>query len=248
MAALPYFSLLTQRINFVLTFCQQMRMRKHMRAICTTAAISLISAVALSGPGNAAGLCQKYGPQTQRHIASAAGENAEHKGPGFKVFAGADKHGGYKCNESDWLSPAELKAPTGDVCSGLKPGDTIQVHWVHTSCETSPGKGLSSCLSEQCANSALRVEAQAFVVVNDPKALDFTKFAYDGNVVNGLHQAKALPCLRPFPRRCTLLPSRNASRNSKIDEREHKEKPGVVTRLKRGTTSGAGYLGNRFSV
>ena len=147
----------------------------------------------LERPGNAAGLCQKYSPQTPRDIASAAGENAEHKAPGFKVFAGADKYGGYKCNESDSLSPAELKAPTGDVCSGLKPGDTIQVHWVHTSCETSPGKGLSSCLSEQCANSALRVEAQAFVVVNDPKALDFTKFAYDGNVVNGLHQAKALP-------------------------------------------------------
>ena len=119
-------------------------MRKHMRAICTTAAISLLSAVALSGPGNAAGLCQKYGPQTPRDIASAAGENdrvfalapssaelnlcnihfhknAEQTAPGLKVFVGADKHGGYKCNECDSLSTAELKAPARDVCSGVKP-------------------------------------------------------------------------------------------------------------------------------
>lgn len=117
----------------------------------------------------------------------------EHKGPGFSIFAGKGKHGGYQCNDSAKLSAAELKAPAKPVCKGVKPGDTIEVHWVHTSCATKPGKGLGSCLSAACANPQLRVEAQTFLVVNDPKAADFSDFVYAGNVVNGLHQAKALP-------------------------------------------------------
>jgi hypothetical protein len=117
---------------------------------------------------------------------------AEHKGPGFAVFAGAGEHGGYKCNDSTKLSPAELTAPQGKVC-GLKPGDTIEVHWVFSSCDVAPGKGLGSCLSEQCANPALRVETQVFLVVNDPKADDFAKYDYAGGAAKGLHQPKALP-------------------------------------------------------
>ena len=48
-------------------------------------------------------------------------------------------------------------------------------------------------MSEACANPQLRVEAQVFLVVNDPNALDFADFAYAGTMVNGLHQARALP-------------------------------------------------------
>jgi len=66
--------------------------------------------------------------------------------------------------------------PKGDVCHGLK-----------------PGKGLGSCLSQSGANPNLRVETQAFMAVNDSSALNFNDLTYDGNRVNGYHQAKALP-------------------------------------------------------
>jgi len=75
----------------------------------------------------------------------------------------------------------------------LRPPSNLFSEHLQTPWQTSPGEGLGSCLLEQCANPALRVEAQAFVIVNDPKALDFTEFAYGGNVVNGLRQAKVLP-------------------------------------------------------
>ncbi len=161
-------------------------------------------------------LCTGYGPQTPRDISSKTGTNprtftlapdaskmnlcdihthtnAEHKGPGFSVFVGGGEHGGFKCNETDQLTEAELKDPGELAYHGVKPGDTIEVHWVYTSCEAGPGPGLGSCLTDSCANPQLRVEAQVFLVVNDPQALDFTDFAYEGNKVDGLYQAKALP-------------------------------------------------------
>ena len=128
-------------------------------------------------------------------------KNAEHKAKGFSIYAGdGDGHGyesGYQCAISKKLSAAEL-APAGKpICKGehgdIKPGDTIEVHWVHSSCDVKPGNGLGSCLSASCSNPELRVETQVFTVVNDPKALDFTKFDYDGTMVNGYHQAKSIP-------------------------------------------------------
>jgi hypothetical protein len=168
------------------------------------------------GPAQSADICQKYGPQTPRDITKKEGKNmrlfaiapraralnlcnihfhtnAEHKGPGYAVFAGPGEHGGYKCNGTAKLSKAEMTTPENGACKGLKAGDTVEVHWVYTSCETAPGQGLGSCLSEQCANPALRVEAQVFLVVNDPKAGSFAKYDYAGSAVRGLHQAKALP-------------------------------------------------------
>ena len=165
---------------------------------------------------HAADICQKYGPQTPRDITKKNGNNprtfalarpsramnlcnihfhtnAEHKGPGYAVFAGKGEHGGYKCNDSAKLSKAEMASPEHGACHGLKAGDTIEVHWVFTSCDVAPGKGLGSCLSEQCVNPELRVEAQVFLVTNNPKADNFAKYAYAGNVVQGLHQPKALP-------------------------------------------------------
>ncbi|WP_416898471.1 MAG: delta-class carbonic anhydrase [Minwuia sp.] len=173
---------------------------------------------AIAAPVAASETCVGFGPQTPRDIAAAAGSNtqvfplapaassmnlcnihthtnAEHKGPGFSVFAGPGDHGGYKCNNSDTLTEAELKDPADGhgAYHGVKPGDTIEVHWVHTSCAISPGPGLGSCLSDACANPTLRVETQVFLVVNDPDALDFGDFAYQGNVVKGRHQPKSLP-------------------------------------------------------
>lgn len=128
-------------------------------------------------------------------------KNAEHKTKAFAIYAGdGDGHGyesGYQCAISKTLTPAELAPTKESICKGehseLKPGDTIEVHWVHSSCDIKPGAGLGSCLSEACANPDLRVETQVFTLVNDPKALNFNDMDHDGNTVNGYHQAKKLP-------------------------------------------------------
>lgn len=128
-------------------------------------------------------------------------KNAEHKASAFSVYAGeGDGHGhesGYLCNASKQLNAAELAPAAKPICKGehgaLKPGDTIEVHWVYSSCDVKPGQGLGACLSASCANPALRVETQVFTVVNDPKALDFTTLDYGGGLVDGYHQAKAIP-------------------------------------------------------
>ncbi|HRD75658.1 MAG TPA: delta-class carbonic anhydrase [Hyphomicrobiaceae bacterium] len=126
--------------------------------------------------------------------------NAEHRGPGFLKRASAgDKRGGFICNMTGSLSASELAMPAGSVCAdhktgkGLKTGDTIEVHWVHTSCpvKTEPGKGLKLCVS--CANPFLRVESQVFLLVNDPSATDFRKFDLASGTRDGYLHAKALP-------------------------------------------------------
>lgn len=163
--------------------------------------------------------CKDYGPQTPRDIDKLTGENkrifsiaphykkmnlcnihfhnnAEHKAKDFSIYAGKGKHGhggGYQCQSSKSLTRAELTSPKYSICKGLKPGDTIEVHWVHSSCDIKPGKGLASCLSDKCANPNLRVETQVFTVVNDRSALNFSDLTYNENMVNGYHQAKALP-------------------------------------------------------
>ena len=176
----------------------------------------LAIALLVGASAQAGETCQKFGPQTPRDITLKAGSNtrlfplapsstqmnlcnlhfhvnAEHKGPGFSVSGGPGEHGGYKCNETSELTQAELKSPEGGACQGLQPGDTIEVHWVYTSCDVAPGKGLESCLSEQCGNPTLRVEAQVFVVVNNNSAANFADFDYGGTSASALHQPKSLP-------------------------------------------------------
>ena len=164
-------------------------------------------------------LCTDMGPQTPRDISNMSGKNlmefamapastemnlcnihthtnAEHKGPGFSVFVNASDSGGYACNDASSLTDLELFDPYQGkgAYKGVKPGDTIEVHWVHSSCDVSPGEGLGSCLTDTCTDPLLRVEAQVFLVVNDPEnALDFTKMAYGGNMEGGKHQAKMIP-------------------------------------------------------
>lgn len=158
-------------------------------------------------------ICEGFGPQTPRDITKKAGSNpvegelapdydemnlcnihfhkhAEHKGPDFSVFKGDSDHGGYACNMEAKLTDAEKK-PAKGACGELEVGDTIEVHWVHTNCSVAPGPGLSSCLSEKCANPQLRVEAEVFLLVNDRRALDFNDFDYRGKR-KGYHQAKKI--------------------------------------------------------
>ena len=165
--------------------------------------------------------CDGFGPQTPRDIDSLVGENkrifslappaeqlnlcnihfhenAEHKAKDFSVFAGSGDNGGYQCAISKTLSAAELKMPKQKICGGLKPGATVEVHWVHSSCNVTPGEGLGACASGDCAsgdcvNPTLRVETQVFTLVNDASAMNFNDFAFAGNTNNGYYQAKSLP-------------------------------------------------------
>jgi hypothetical protein len=125
-------------------------------------------------------------------------KNAEHKGGQFTTPAtGGDGHeaqAGYRY--SGKLSATESKPLDAEVChgehGGLQAGDTIELHYVHSSAQVVPGPTLSSCLSESDSNPQLRVEAQVFVLVNDAKAADFAGFAQTGEK-NGYQQALNIP-------------------------------------------------------
>jgi len=190
-----------------------------MLSACATDTSSTSDAATTMAKADNQALCTDFGPQTPRDISNTMGinpvmfdlapastemnlcnihthTNAEHKGPGFSVFVNNTDSGGYACNDAANLTATELFDPYQGkgAYKGVKPGDTIEVHWVHTSCDITPGEGLGSCLSDTCTDPLLRVEAQVFLVVNDPEnALDFTKMAYGGNMVNGKHQPMMIP-------------------------------------------------------
>lgn len=160
--------------------------------------------------------CRTAGPQTPRDITSSTGtnsvtfpvapaatglnlcnihfhKNAEHKGPGFAIPAGEGEYGGYRCGQSG--DAPEVGKPVGELtaCENVQAGDTIEVHWVHSSCDVRPGEGLGACLTEDCADPLLRVETQVFLVVDDRDAADFEDFSNAAEPVGGFYQAKALP-------------------------------------------------------
>ncbi|PKF61981.1 hypothetical protein CW745_08325 [Psychromonas sp. psych-6C06] len=125
-------------------------------------------------------------------------KNAEHKGGEFNKYAGnGDGHGyhsGYVY--SGKLSKAELaplKHKIGESKHGsLYPGDTIEVHYVHSSAQVKPGPTLGACLDDSIGNPQLRVETQVYVLVNDDKALDFSDLTAHG-IKNGYQQALNIP-------------------------------------------------------
>jgi len=162
-----------------------------------------------------------FGPQSPRDIGSPEGgnaqvftvappatrmnlcnihfhQNAEHRGGEFTTYAGhGDGHGygtGFKYDGT--LTAAELRPFGRPVCASahgaLQPGDTIEVHYVHSTATVVPGATLGACLSPATQNPQLRVEAQTYVLVNDPAALDFAPLTQVG-VVNGFQQARGIP-------------------------------------------------------
>lgn len=175
-------------------------------------------AMTLATSALAADTCDNAGPQTPRDITLTAGSNmadfpwapqytemnlcnihthtnAEHKGPDFSIHVGSDEHGGYACNETSSLTKEQLEDPLNGAGAykGVKPGDTIEVHWVHSSCDVKPGKGLGACLTDDCVNPKLRVETQVFLLVNDEYALDFNRYTNDSTKDGAFYQAKAIP-------------------------------------------------------
>ena len=157
-----------------------------------------------------------FGPQSPRDIDSVAGNNsrmfetapphtemnlcnihfhegAEHKGKSFSSYAGNGDGKGYGTGYqySGKLSDAELSPVSADI-NGLKPGDTIEVHYVHSTAQVKPGPTLGACLSDAIKNPQLRVETQVYVLVNDAAALDFTKLTEVAEV-GGYYQAPNIP-------------------------------------------------------
>lgn len=162
-----------------------------------------------------------FGPQSPRDIDTVAGnnqrsfstapastemnlcnihfhKNAEHKGGEFTKYAGnGDGHGfqsGYKY--SGKLNASELRLVGHDICpskhGALSAGDTIEVHYVHSTAQVKPGPTLGSCLNDAINNPQLRVETQVYVLVNDKNALDFGSLTKHGKK-KGLHQAMNIP-------------------------------------------------------
>ena len=162
-----------------------------------------------------------FGPQSPRDIDATAGTNtlafedapayaqmnlcnihfhegAEHKGGDFTTYAGNGDGKGYGTGflYNGSLSDAEL-APVdytiGNADKGdLAPGDTIEIHYVHSTAKITPGPTLGACLSESIMNPQLRVEAQVFVIVNDDAAGNF-KDMMAVEMKDGYHQAVNLP-------------------------------------------------------
>ena len=125
-------------------------------------------------------------------------KNAEHKGGEVAKYAGnGDGHGfqsGYVY--SGKLSSSEKRATKAAVCpskhGALNSGDTIEVHYVHSTAQVMPGPTLGACLSESIMNPQLRVETQVYVLVNDSNALDFAKLTKHG-AKNSYQQAFNIP-------------------------------------------------------
>ena len=162
-----------------------------------------------------------FGPQAPRDIDAKAGsntlafnvapnntemnlcnihfhKNAEHKGGEFTKSAGNGDGHGYQSGfeYSGELSAAEKSPVKHEICpskhGGLNSGDTIEVHYVHSTAQIKPGPTLGSCLSEVVNNPQLRVETQVYVLVNDKSASDFGDLTKH-SVVDGLHQATNIP-------------------------------------------------------
>ncbi len=162
-----------------------------------------------------------FGPQAPRDLTSAVGENqrsfndapahtemnlcnihfhegAEHRGGSFTTYLGNGDGKGYGTGfgYDGTLTEAELApldAPVGSGEKGLlEPGMTIEVHYVHTTAQVTPGPTLGACLSEALVNPQLRVETQVMVLVNDAAAMDFVQLA-SVEEVGGYWQAPNLP-------------------------------------------------------
>ena len=162
-----------------------------------------------------------YGPQSPRDIDAVEGtngrafgiaphrslmnlcnihfhENAEHRGGEFTTYAGnGDGHGyGTGFRYDGELTAAELipfDKPVGASEHGdLVPGDTIEIHFVHSTAQVSPGPTLGACMTEALANAQLRVETVVAILVNDETAADLTDIAHIEEV-DGYFQVPNLP-------------------------------------------------------
>ena len=161
-----------------------------------------------------------FGPQAPRDIDSEGGANtliyseapdreelnlcnihfhegAEHRGGEFTTYLGNGDGNGWNTGYGyDGELTAEELAPidylVGTEAHPLEPGDTIEIHYVHTSSQITPGPTLGSCLSEAIGNPQLRVEGFVYVLVNDDDAADMVELNEVGQE-DGYWQAVGMP-------------------------------------------------------
>lgn len=125
-------------------------------------------------------------------------KNAEHQGGEFTKHAGNGDGHGYQSGfqYSGTLTRSELKPVNYNMCPSdhdyLNSGDTIEVHYVHSTAQVQPGATLGACLNESIGNPQLRVETQVYVLVNNKNALNFGNLTRH-KVKNGFHQAANIP-------------------------------------------------------
>lgn len=155
--------------------------------------------LALLGEHALGSSCTTAGPQSPRDITQKSGsnqvqwakalpykkmnlcnihfhKNAEHKGLDFSKLEGKGDNEGYTCKQAKGAAGSKSKTRS---CKDLEAGDTIEVHWVYTSCDVKPGEGLGSCASESCVNPSLRVEGRVFYLAD--KGIDFGNLSKDFN-------------------------------------------------------------------
>ena len=150
----------------------------------------------------AADSCSAAGPQSPRDIDKTAGSNgvifspappapemhlcdvhfhksAEHRARAYSTQA--TDGSGFVCD--GWKRRVASSGERDGGCAGVAPGDTIEMHWVYTTCDVDPAPGLGSCFSEGvCDNPQLRVEAKVFYLMaaDERGALDFAELAEGG--------------------------------------------------------------------
>lgn len=136
--------------------------------------------------------CIGAGPQSPRDIDNRAGSNsvkfedapsikdmnlcnihfhrnAEHKSAEYSTFVKDGSNSGWACQEPA-AGRLSKKHAEYNGCEGIAEGDTIEVHWVHTTCDINTpgvkplGGGLNACLTTMCPNPQLKVVAQVFVL------------------------------------------------------------------------------------
>lgn len=162
---------------------------------------------------------EPFGPQAPRDIGETAGSNpvefevappytemnlcnihfhegAEHRGGEYTTYAGNGDGEGYDTGYiyDGELTDAELADYDGDVGANehgdLVPGDTIEIHYVHSTDPIEPGPTLGSCLASDTSSPQLRVEAQVFVLVNDDSAaslIDLTQIEQRNDLWQGVN-------------------------------------------------------------
>ena len=168
--------------------------------------VATVMTPAIAGGGNKMA-CAKAGPQAPRDITKLTGSNAvsfgvappaaqmklcdihfhrnaEHRAIGYSKLAGDGDHKGYVCDGAKESETHKHAKHTGSGCAGIAAGDTIEVHWVFTTCDVKPAPTLGSCFTETCKSPQLRVEARVFKLTEDGSGADFASFAdySSGNV------------------------------------------------------------------
>ncbi|HXU34630.1 MAG TPA: delta-class carbonic anhydrase [Thermoanaerobaculia bacterium] len=148
--------------------------------------------------------CETVGPQTPRDILNRLGENPVRfsKAPPMRELRLCDIHfhrsaenkipgsvpaippgEGFVCTQMKGATAHDAEGEGADrkVCQNVGLFDTVEVHWVYTTCNVEPAPCLTSCFSPSCLNPELRVAAQVFFLTPNgyPRATDWQESGYD---------------------------------------------------------------------